>query len=59
MLRGCRLARSHTSLELTLFGAAAELAGEEVEKRLAGLADALGLDWALRSEPGWPATPPE
>jgi len=57
MLRGCRLTRSHTGLDLTLFGSAAELAGAEVEKRLSSLADALGLKWALRSEPGWLATP--
>ncbi len=49
ILSGCTAARSRLKLELVLSGQAAELAGEEVEKRLRHLADELGVNWAVRT----------
>jgi len=54
VLSGCGLVRSRSAIELTLEGPAFELAGTEVERRLAGLAEALELKWKLRSKPAWP-----
>ena len=51
ILSGCKAVRSPGKLELFLQGQAAELAGEEVEKRLRHLAEELGVDGVVRTFP--------
>jgi exopolyphosphatase/guanosine-5'-triphosphate,3'-diphosphate pyrophosphatase len=51
ILPGCKAVRSDGKLELLLQGQAAELAGEEVEKRLRHLAEELGVDGAVFTVP--------
>jgi exopolyphosphatase/guanosine-5'-triphosphate,3'-diphosphate pyrophosphatase len=51
VLTGCKVVHTPDRLELVLEGQAAELAGEEVEKRLRHLASELGVDGELRVNP--------
>ena len=53
VLSGCPMSRSRGRLKLTLRGHAAQLAGEEVEKRMGHLANELGLDPVVSLKPGF------